>query len=66
MKFNANKARLEDNVQKEKEEDPSKEIFLIDKQLKNCEIKLNNPYNKKHEVKDCRYYANGFCKHGKL
>ena len=41
VKFNANKARLEDNDQIEKEEDPSKEIFLIDKQLKNCEIKFD-------------------------
>ena len=33
---------------------------MIDEQLKEFEIKFDNPANKKHGVKVCRYYANGF------
>ena len=39
-KFNVNKERLKEKIKREKEDDPSEEIFNIDKMLKICEIKV--------------------------
>jgi hypothetical protein len=41
-KFNASKVKLKNKVDREKEEDPSVEIFTIEDNLKNCEIKLES------------------------
>ena len=63
-KFNASKAKLKNKVDREKEEDPSVEIFTIEDNLKNCEIKLESSSNISCVKMVCRYNSHGFCKHG--
>ena len=44
--FNASKEKLKNKVEREKEEDPSVEIFTIEENLKNYEIKFDSSSSK--------------------
>ena len=57
-KFNANRRRVKNKIEKEKQEDPSKEIFSVDKELEGCKIKTEQPKKETNNV--CKYHSKGF------
>ena len=63
-KFNVNKERPKEKIKSKKEDDPSEEIFSIDKMLKSCEIKVQKSKQETSKSKVCKYHSYGSCKCG--